>query len=392
MLRLSRIIASGYIVICLVALALSALIGPLGYAPFPLVRAPARLPITVTIWYSTEKREWLEAAKQQFDATNPTYNGRPIHVQLKGFGSPVIAQRVANQDWSGETPPTAISPASDMWLSMFNVPVVTAGAAAAQPLVLSPLVVIGWEERAQVLWPNGPKDFWHALHDAFVNEGGWKALGGNQSWGPVKFGHTSPLTSNSGAQTLILLAYAFQNKSSGLTSADVNDPAFAQWLTEIESGVARPFGDSTGTFMNDIVTKGPSQYDFGVVYENLALQSMDVAQQRQGQRLRIFYPPATLFGDHPFALPEGAWATPEERAAAIVFRDFLRSNAIQKLALHYGFRPVDPNVEITGDDSSNPFKKYVANGVQVTIAQQAAVPSATVLKDLLDLWKNTIKP
>ncbi|MDQ2997201.1 MAG: substrate-binding domain-containing protein [Chloroflexota bacterium] len=390
MLRLSRIIASGYIIICLIALALSALIGPLGYAPFPLVRAPARPPITVTIWYSTEKREWLEAAKQQFEATNPTSNGRPIQVVLKGLGSPEIAQRVASQDWRGETPPTAVSPASDLWLSMFNVPVAAAGNEAQQPLVLSPLVVVGWEDRAKVLWPNGPKDFWPDLHNAFVNAGGWKALGGNESWGPVKFGHTSPLTSNSGAQALILLAYAFHNKSSGLTSAEAGDPAFAQWLAEIENSVSS-FGDSTGTFMNDIATKGPSQYDFGVVYENLALQSMDAARQRQGQPLRIFYPPATLFSDHPFAVVDGAWAKPEERAAAIVFRDFLRSNTIQRLALQYGFRPADPNVAITSDDSSNPFKKYAANGVQVNIAQQAEVPSAEVMNSLLELWKNRIK-
>jgi extracellular solute-binding protein len=390
MLRLSRIIASGYIAVCLVALALAALIGPLGYAPFPLIPAPARPPITVTIWYSTEKKEWLEAAKTKFEETNPTLGGRTIQIQLKGLGSPEIAQRAAGQDWRGETPPTAVSPASGMWLSMFSVQVATAGAEAAQPLVISPLVVVGWEDRAKVLWPNGPKDFWRDLHDALANEGGWKALGGNVSWGPVKFGHTSPLTSNSGAQTLILLAYAFHNKSSGLTSADVNDPAFAQWLAEVEGGVSS-FGDSTGTFMNDIVAKGPSQYDFGVVYENLALQSMGAAQQRQGQPLRIFYPPATLFGDHPFAVLEGEWAKPEERAAAIVFRDFLRSNAIQKLALQYGFRPADPNVAITSDDPSNPFKKYAPNGVQVTIAQQAEAPSAEVVNSLLDLWKNQIK-
>jgi hypothetical protein len=390
MLRLSRIIASSYIIICLIALALSALIGPLGYAPFPLVRAPARPPITVTIWYSTEKREWLEAAKQQFEATNAASNGRPIQVVLKGLGSPEIAQRVASQDWRGETPPIAVSPASGMWLSMFNVPIATASNEAQQPLVLSPLVVVGWEDRAKVLWPNRPQNFWHDLHDAFVNEGGWKALGGSENWGLVKFGHTSPLMSNSGAQALILLAYAFYNKSGGLTSADISDPAFAKWLAETESGVPS-FGDSTSSLMTDIVTKGPSQYNFGVVYENLALQSLDAAKQRQGQPLQIFYPPATLFSDHPFAVVDGAWAKPEERAAAIMFRDFLRSNAIQKLALQYGFRPADPNVAITSDDPSNPFKKYTANGVQVNIAQQAEAPSAEVVNNLLELWKNEIK-
>ena len=160
MLRLSRIIASGYIAICLVALALTALIGPLGYAPFPLVRAPARPPITVTIWYSTEKREWLEAAKQQFEATNPTSNGRPIQVAAQGprlardrpaRGQPGLARRnAADRDQPGQR--------------HVAEHVQRAGCAQPaprrqQPLVISPLVVVGWEERAKVLWPNGPQEF-----------------------------------------------------------------------------------------------------------------------------------------------------------------------------------------------------------------------------------------
>ncbi|MEO7909798.1 MAG: substrate-binding domain-containing protein, partial [Roseiflexaceae bacterium] len=158
-----------------------------------------------------------------------------------------------------------------------------------------------------------------------------------------------------------------------------------------ESGVSS-FGDSTGTFMSDIITKGPSQYDFGVVYENLALRSMDAAQQRQGQPLRIFYPPATLFADHPFVVPEGDWATPEQRAAAIIFRDFLRSNAIQQLALQYGFRPSDANVNLNGgDEKSNPFKKYAPNGAQIAITPLADVPPADVINALLEVWKTQTK-
>jgi hypothetical protein len=390
MLRLSRIIALGYIAICLLALVGTLLIGPLGYAPFPLVPARARPPIVVTIWYSTEKREWLEAARQRFEATSPTYSGRPIQLQLKGLGSPEIAQRVASRDWRGEAPPTAISPASGMWLSMFNVPVAASGAEAPQPLAVSPLVLVGWEDRARALWPDGARNLWGDLHEAIADPNGWRAHGGQEIWGPVKFGHTSPLTSNSGAQTLILLAYAFHNKSGGLTSADIGAPGFAQWLSEIESGAAS-FGDSTGTLMSDMINKGPSQYDFGVVYENLALQSMGAARQRQGQPLRVFYPPSTLVSDHPFALPEGVGASSEQRAAAIVFRDFLRSNAIQKLALQYGFRPTDPNVPIASDEAGNPFRTYASNGVQIEIAQQAETPPAEVVNGLLELWKNRIK-
>ena len=61
---------------------------------------------------------------------------------------------------------------------------------------------------------------------------------------------------------------------------------------------------------------------------------------------------------------------------------------MQKLALRYGFRPADPNVAITSDDPDNPFKKYVANGVQIQIAQQAEVPPIEVVSSLLDVWRN----
>lgn len=389
MLRLSRIIAIGYIAICLVTLALTALLGPLGYAPFPLIPAPARPPIVVTIWYSTEKREWLEAAKQQFEATTPTSGGRPIQVQLKGLGSAEIVQRAASQDWRSDAPPTVISPASAMWLGMEQLPVAASGAEAPQPLVSSPLVVVGWEDRGKALWPNGPQRFWNDLHDAILDPAFWKARG-KEIWGPVKFGHTSPLTSNSGAQMLLQLAYAYHNKSDGLTSADINDPEFAQWLGEIESGVPN-VGDSTGTFMNDIVAKGPAEYNFGVVYENLALRSMDAAQQRQGQPLHIYYAPATLASDHPFAILNGGWTKPEERAAAVVFRDFLLARSMQQLALQYGFRPTDPNVAITSDQADNPFTKYASNGIQIALPPPAGIPSPEVVNSLLELWSTRFK-
>ncbi len=75
MQRLSRIVGLGYIAICLATLAGTVLFGPLGYAPLPLVAGPARAPIVVTIWYGTEKKEWLEAARTRFEATQPVLGG-----------------------------------------------------------------------------------------------------------------------------------------------------------------------------------------------------------------------------------------------------------------------------------------------------------------------------
>ena len=387
MQRLSRTIAIGYLALCLVVLAGSFALGPLGYAPFPIVAAPARPPIVVTVWYGSEKKEWFEAAAQRFMAGAPTSGGRPIELRLKSMGGRELAERLKGQDWRGDAPPTVLAPASMLWLDALGAPVLRANADAPRSLVLSPLVLVGWDERAGKLWPEGPRDFWNDLQAAMANPGGWQALGGNPSWGPVKFGHTSPLASNSGVQALTLMAYAFFGKSGGLSPAEVGDPALEAWLRPIESSV-NSFSDSTGAFVDDLVRSGPAKYDFGVVYENLALQSMEAARQRQGQSLRIYYPPATILSDHPFAVADGSWVLPEQRAAAGLFRDYLVGREAQQLALQYGFRPVDPSVSIATNDPANPFVKYAANGVQPAIAQQVEPPTPETLTALVQLWQS----
>ncbi|GAB4207212.1 MAG: substrate-binding domain-containing protein [Roseiflexaceae bacterium] len=397
MLRLSRFLAIGYIVLCLAVLGGSALAGPLGYAPFPLTTGPARPPITVTVWYGTEKREWLEEATAQFQASNPTYQGRPIQIQLQGLGSREMAERVARQEWGNDPQPTVISPASSLWVETLrsewsargnNTPIIGGGADAPRPLVLTPLVLVIWEQRAQYLWPNNSPDFWGGLHDALANPQGWPAIAGaaGRDWGLVKFGHTSPLTSNSGTQTLVLLAYAYHNKTSGLTSADVTNPDFVKWLSDIELSV-QEFGESTGTFMENMVLSGPGKYDAVAVYENLALQYVEQAQGRWGQPVKLYYPPATLLSDHPYVTLQAPWVSPEQRGAAGVFRDYLLSNPIQQLALKTGFRPADPSISLTANDPTNPFERYKNYGVQLNINQQVQSPSGEVLATLLDVWR-----
>ena len=396
MSRLARIVAIAYITICLATLAGTMLIGPLGYAPFPLPLGPARTPVVVTLWYGTEKEAWLNEAATRFAASTPTVNGRPIQLQLKGLGSREIADRVAQQQWGGDTPPTVISPASSLWIELLRSDwsarnsgaIVGEGADAPTPLVLTPLVVVAWEARAKVLWPKGPQNFWRDLHDALVDPQGWVGRGGPGTWGFVKFGHTSPLTSNSGLQTLLLLAYGFYGKSTKLSGDDILKPDFQQWLTEVEGSVIE-FGDSTGTFMTNMVRFGPSKYDVVTVYENLAIQDIEAAKGRWGD-IHIYYPPATLLSDHPYAILQGSWTTPEQRAGAGKFRDYLLSQPIQELALQFGFRPADPNVPIKTSDPNNPFNKYQPYGVQIAIDQQVEVPPADVLTTLLELWRRKI--
>jgi hypothetical protein len=411
MQKLARTIGLGFLAICLLAVPLKLFVpvpGALGYAPVDLGLAPPVAPVEVVIWYGTEKQSWLEEAARRFEAGAPTVGGRPIVVRLVGLGSREIAERVGRQEWGGDPRPTVVSPASSLWTAALAEQWAAANgggilAADVRPLALTPLVAVAWEERAGLLWAEGTAGFWEDLHAGIVGAG-WAAVATERGFGPesaegrraaqwgfVKFGHSSPLTSNSGVQTLLLLAYAFHNKSAGLTTADIADPAFQAWLEAIESSTLE-FGDSTGSFMTDLVRFGPSKYDVVMVYENLAIERIEAAERQWGQPLRVYYPPATSFSDHPYAILDAPLTTAAEREAAARFRDFLLARSAQELALQYGFRPVSPDVSITAAGAGSPFERYAGYGVQADIAQQVEAPSAAVLAALLDLWSLRIQP
>lgn len=405
MQNVARAIGLGYLVLALAVTGLKALLplGPLGYAPFALPLGPGSQPVEVVVWYSTEKRAWLEEAARRFEASGPTANGRPIQVRLVGLGSGEIADRVARQDWGGNPRPTAISPASSLWLDLLR----DGGASvegSSQALVLSPLVAVAWEERARLLWSEDEAGFWQNLAAAIADDAGWTGVAvqrgfpadspearAARGWGFVKFGHTAPTSSNSGAQTIILLAYAYHNKTSGLTTTDILDPGFQRWLETVERSTL-DFGNSTGSFITSMVQFGPSRYDVVMVYENLAIANIEAAQRRWSQNILVYYPPATIFSDHPFAVLGAPITSADEQAAAAVFGAFLRSRPIQELALSYGFRPADPAVSILDNRPENPFTKYAPFGVRADIAQQVEMPSGEVTRGLMELWRRQIEP
>ncbi len=407
MKNITRLIGIGYLVLVLITIGASAVFGSVGYAPVPVQIGPAPEPITVTIWYSTEKKIWFEEAVRRFAATNPHQGRRPIQIVLRGLGSRDIAERIAAQDWRSDGKPSAISPASSIWIEALKVNWAARGnqgqildSTRATPVALTPLVLVAWEERTKFLWPNGQSIVWSNLHDALADDRGWPAVvqragfaensvevQNSQNWGTVKLGHTSPLASNSGAQFLLLLAYAFHNKTTGLSAADVQSTEFIAWMREIERAVPK-FGDSTGAFMEDLVRYGPSQYDVVATYENLAIENVDAA--RRWGNLRVYYPPATMFSDHPFVALDGSWVSPEQHAGAQQFQDFLLSQPMQELALQYGFRPADSNVSITNNSPNNPFTKYASNGIRADVGNQVATPSGEVLNALLAVWQREI--
>ena len=359
-------------------------------APLRDALLPPPEPIVVSVLYSTEKDAWLKDVITAFQSGHPTLNGHPVQIALQQMGSREIYLAVLD----GTEQPTLISPASSLQTSIledlstrkFGNPIVRA--ADCQSVVKTPLVLVAWKERADVLWgATPPADVWKKLHDALLDPKGWEAYN-HPEWGYLKFGHTDPLKSNSGFMTILLMAYDYFGTTSGLTSQQIlSDAGFRQWFTEIEGTISK-FGDSTGTYMKDMVAYGPSVYDLTAVYESSAIEQAANALGRYGE-LRVYYPPATIVSDHPFCVLKADWVKPDQAQAAQQFVDYLLSQPAQEKALlKYGFRPTDPAIAL--DQPASPFQQFAANGLTINLPPQIDLPSGDALNTLLDFWSRNV--
>ncbi len=361
--------------------------------PASRTEQPAAAKVSISMLYSTEKEDWIKEAAESFRAAHPE-----IGLKLEGMGSLEAAQAILD----GAQKPTLFSPAdslvlnmlADDWQTRHHGTLIARGDDAPQPLVITPLVLVIWEDRASALQMAGDGSLgwgsWTTLHQAVTSNQGWPAVGGPPEWGFVKFGHTDPTKSNSGLQTLLLMSLEYFGHGStvSLKTADILDADYQQWIKEIEGGVAR-FESSTGTFMTDMIRFGPSKYDIAAVYESLAISQLENAQGRWGA-LRVVYPELTIWSDHPLALLEGDWVSEEQRAAARTWMAHLHSRDVQQSALQFGFRPGDPSVPVLTADASNPFARLAVHGIRVDIPAAVTPPDGPVIRNLMTMWTRVV--
>ena len=348
---------------------------------------PPASDVTINIAYGTEKKLWLTWAAEEF-ARAP--EGRGITVNLIGRGSVEGARDVIRGP--GDTPIHVWSPASSAYRDVFETeweiqhgtskPILR-----AENLVLSPMVFVMWKERYDAYHERYGDPTFETLTTAMLADGGWSSIAQQPDWGFFKFSHTDPNRSNSGLLTLVLMAYDFHQKERSLTLGDITDPDFQAWLRKFERATARPSGElthSTGTLMREMVLRGPSQYDALMLYENLTIDYLRAAQGRWGE-LHVVYPQRTMWNENPYYVLDVPWSTPEQRAAASTFLDFLMSEPIQRRALDHGFRPGNPLVPIRTADS--PFVQFEDHGIQIDITTVCEPPRAEVLNNLLSSFQ-----
>jgi hypothetical protein len=353
--------------------------------------------ISVPFTCSTEKVDWMTNAVHAFHQSNATVGGKTIQIELDLRGSLDAQQKILN----GTIQPIIWSPASFLELNQLITAweqahagkdiVILSGDLQPKQLVFSPLVFAAWRDRSEILLKYYTSIDWPSIHDA-SKLSNWANIGGQSTWGPVKFGHTRPDKSNSGLLAITLLAYSLFKEQREPTVQQIDNPQFLSYFSDIE-GTVSAFGRSSGTFLTNVVIPlGPPEFDIIATiatYENLILTTNKTAVAVQHQPLQLFYPSLNIVRDHPFAVLQGNWVTHEQQIAARIFRDFLLAAPQQRLALATGFRPANVNVHIMDNAPGNVFLQQSSYNItpKLAIEPLAQVPTSTVINELIKQWK-----
>jgi serine/threonine protein kinase len=358
-------------------------------APLVVQDAPAPERETIKVVYSTEKAAWLHAATADFGKQHPD-----ILVDLVGKGSMEAARGILDQQLKA----TVWSPADSVLLEMLGSDWQTRHQTqlfgndedTKQPLVLTPLVFMIWEDRANALIKaGGGAVTWKILRQGITSAKGWPAIGGDHRWATVTLGHTDPTQSNSGLQSLYSMWIEHTGKLR-LSVHDVLDAKNQDFVRGIEKGVVK-FEARTGTLATDMVRFGSSKYDLVVVYESSAIDELANAEGRWG-KLKVCYPATTVWSDNPAVVLAAPWVTEAQARAGRVYIEYLRSPPAQQRALEHGFRPADTSVKLRTSDAKNPFAQYADHGISVDLPPAADMPDRAVVRALMTTWTRMMRP
>jgi len=369
-----------------VALTLAATLVSCQKAPTDLteVRKPDATPkfpesgLEITFTYGSEKKAWIEEATAAFNAEkHAVKSGRQIFVTAIPLGSGDCIDELLN----GGRQADITSPASAAFIKLGNAESrVKTGQdllGDTQNLVLSPVVIAMWKPMAEAIgWGKKPVG-WSNILALAKDPRGWASVGQPQ-WGPFRFGHTHPESSNSGLISLMAEVYAGAGKVRGLTLDDLARPEVGNYLGSIEQSVVH-YGSSTGFFGDKLIANGPGYLSAAVLYESVVIDSY---AKNPVQPLVAIYPKeGTFWSDHPVGIVQRPWVTPERQEGAKLYIDYLLSRPVQEKALSYGFRPSLPEIAL-----GTPFD--AAHGVDPkepkTVLEE---PGAEILNATLSLWK-----
>lgn len=405
-MKRTRIVFIVTVVVALLIVGAALLWRALNPAQQPLTVTP-KGPIQVRVITALPVEPWVREAARQFNADKHKLEGEVIQVELiamdgltalgkfdrDDFG--VLGERSADELSEAERQkltrfPTAWIPDSRYLVELANASYkerlgrdvfLTDGEYRARPIAISLFSWGIYQSRAEVLQARYGELDWQAIHDAAIAKGGWPELGGDPAWGFFKLVVPSPRRNVGGLAAMIAAAGEYYDRPN-ISTADVTDPDFQQWLGELMGAVTDISGASAYT-AEDFALFGYSVGDGGQLLESDLLTHMAGIQTRWADPLVIFYPRYVTWFDFPFTVWMGPETTALEKNAALEFQRYLFSPDVQRQAVARGLRPVNPDVPVTEGDS--PFVQWEPQGVKTVVPRTTAMrsPDRDVLQALL---------
>jgi hypothetical protein len=347
--------------------------------------AGAAAALRLGVGTSSEKEAWMRQAAAAF-ASTPEGAGIAVDV------FPTTADAACDAIVAGDTRYAVWTPASslfapvlrDRWREKHGGDPLAGG----ESLALTPMVFVMFEDRYDAFVKRFEHLSFATLHEALALADGWKEIAGKPEWGHFRFALPDPARHTSGLAGFTLMATEFSGVFDEAPALGIIEaPAFAAWAR----GFARAFGTTSGAneSMRAMVLKGPSLYDGVCTYECVAIEQLDDAEGRW-QPLKVVYPRANIWSDHPYYVVTAPWCSAEMRAAATAFQRFLMSEPMQNLLAVHGYRPGHPRAKIRF--AGSPFLTFASRGVTIDIPTAVSTPEDAVVRAMVQHARAWFEP
>ncbi|MEI2717702.1 MAG: substrate-binding and VWA domain-containing protein [Candidatus Nanopelagicales bacterium] len=353
----------------------------------------------VTVAASSEKAALLSELATEYNDEGRQVDGNCVAVTVNSKASGGAAQALARgwrEDVDGPLP-TVWTPASSSWAVIVQQDL----AAADKPDIIptsrdsiaqTPLVIAMPRPMAEALgWPD-KQIGWRDLAELAKSPKGW-AEKNHPEWGRFKLGKTNPYYSTSGLNATIASYYAATGLASDLTLKDLRNPKTQEFVRNLESSVVH-YGDTTLTFLSNMANEAARGQ--GLTYVSaVTVEEKSVLDYNRGNPtgnpatlgqepppsvpLAAVYPSdGTLISDNPWLVLDATWVSPEQKAAAADFLQWVREPDQQRRFTEAGFR----TFEGVPGDVIRPEDGMLPAGAKTVLSP----PAPNVLAALQQSW------
>jgi ABC-type Fe3+ transport system substrate-binding protein len=382
----TRIVFFVVLLIALLIVAISFLLAREGKSEIVLSPVPQEVEVKVVAALPVEP--WVQEAAKDFNGEGRRLEGSRIKVSIIPMDGLAAMGRWDREEMNPL--PTAWIPDSRYLVELVNAAYkerlgrdvfLSDGEYRARPIAVSLFAWGIYDSRARILQQKYGTIDWQAIHDAAIAKGGWRELGGKPEWGYFKLVVPNPRKNTGGLAAMIAAAGSYFKKTT-ITTADVNNPEFQQWLKELMAAVT-DFSSLGAYSVENLALFGYSMGDGGQLLESDLLTNMAGILTRWEDPLVIVYPEYLTWFDFPFTIWMGPETSALEKNAALEFERYLLSPEIQQKAVKRGLRPANTQVSVAEPDS--PFVQWKDQGAMNVVPRSSAMrsPDREVLLSLL---------